>query len=360
MKTEYLFVILLAVAGPAASFLNASDDWRTDLSILLETERDYAAAAHRLRDLLPSIEGEDRITAEALLAYVSWKTGDAAAERLQIVSFFESYGDAVPSIGFLGTFTRRDFLAFWSRWSRTYPLITGISLLVPFEDRDPGLPGELDIGIDISNEALYKLSSEGIVSDGGLWQPGFRILTLPLPKPFSAPFSVDYDLELKTESLTVRKRIRIEAETLSRTRLETAPAAFSESTEYLSVSSSSGELSLYIGDELILIVRKTAPRTASLKFPLPGPSMPGQKPFLPPPRDDPMASGASILDAVGLAYKALSDLTRRKPSPPSRPSYRKADEWTVSYIHREGEASVYRVLAEIRLRAESAALVEDE
>lgn len=358
MRINILLVVaVFLIAGiPAAAFSAADTDWKTDLAALLEETGDHTVALGRLQDIVPSTEGEDRMTAEALLAWLSWKTGDAEAERRGIVAFFETYGDATPFFGFLGASPRRDFLNFWTRWAGRYPLITDIHLLVPLDEAVAGPPGELEIGIEIVNEALYKLSSGGVVSDGGLWKPGFRILRVSLPKPFTAPFAVEYRLELKAGDLTVCRPIRIEANVLSRTHLETSPPPDLQTAAEKPLIPSAGELSLYVGDELILIVRKTAPRTASLKFPLPGPSMPGQKPYLPPPKDDPMAMGVSIIDAVGAAAKAISDLTRKKPLPPSRPTYRKTDERTATFIQREGGTSVYRVLAGIRLHTEKARL----
>jgi hypothetical protein len=354
MKIKQILVILLIAGTAPAGFSESEADWKTELAVMLEETGDHAAALDRLQSILTETEGEDRMTAEALAAWLFWKTGDAASERRSIVAFFETYGDTTPFFGFLGTSARRDFLNFWTRWAGRYPLITDIHLLIPVDQIDTGPPGELEIGIEIANEALYKISSEGIARGGGLWKPGFRILRVVLPKPFRVPFAAEYLLELKTGDLTILRTIRIEADILSRTPLETTPVSDFDAPAEKSLMPAAGELALYVGDELILIVRKTAPRTASLKFPLPGPSMPGQKPYLPPPKDDPMAMGVSILDAIGAAAKAVGDLTRKKPLPPARPTYRKSDERTVTFIQREDETSVYRVLAGIRLHTEKA------
>ena len=47
--------------------------------------------------------------------------------------------------------------------------------------------------------------------------------------------------------------------------------------------------------------------------------MQGQKPYMPPPKNDPMMSGVNILDALALAYKAIKDLVAKKPPKPSGP-----------------------------------------
>ena len=87
-----------------------------------------------------------------------------------------------------------------------------------------------------------------------------------------------------------------------------------------------------MGDKLILRSRKIAPKPPPLSFPLPGPSMAGQKPYLPPPKTDPMASGVSIIDALALAYKAIKDLAARKPPKPSPPPYQKVQSLSFSYL----------------------------
>ena len=59
--------------------------------------------------------------------------------------------------------------------------------------------------------------------------------------------------------------------------------------------------------------------------------MRGQKPYMPPPKGDPMASGVNILDAVALAYKAIKDLVAKKPPRPSAPSYQKVSALAFAY-----------------------------
>ncbi len=59
--------------------------------------------------------------------------------------------------------------------------------------------------------------------------------------------------------------------------------------------------------------------------------MQGQKPYMPPPKNDPMMSGVNILDALALAYKTIKDLVAKKPPKPSAPSYQKVSVLSFAY-----------------------------
>jgi len=110
-----------------------------------------------------------------------------------------------------------------------------------------------------------------------------------------------------------------------------------------------GEISLYVDGKLVLRSRKIAAKPAPLTFPLPGPSMPGQKPYMPPPKDNPMASGVNILDALALAYKTIKDLVAKKPPKPSPPSYNKVGALSFEYSRTTAEGLASSARANVSL-----------
>jgi hypothetical protein len=120
-----------------------------------------------------------------------------------------------------------------------------------------------------------------------------------------------------------------------------------------------GEISLYVDGKLVLRSRKIAARPSSFTFPLGGPLMRGQKPYLPPPKTDPMASGVNILDALALAYKAIKDLVARKPLKPSPPSYQKVSSLSFAYSRTTAEGLAVSARASIGLVPSRAVVLKE-
>lgn len=329
--------LLAAVMLLAAGTLLAAD-WKTGLLSYLGRSPDHKAAWGFLAGEYGSLEGEERQTAGALLPYLAGKIGEMSREEELISAYFETYRDNGPDLSFLDDHTRRDFLLFWSRWTSVYPLVYDLKLLSYVTRTPAGLPAAVEVGLELLNDALYRVSLGPYILEGGHWRRGFHILTVPVHGLFEREGTYEFLLDLKAGDLIVRKPIRIEIAIAD----VSAPAPRPQETAPLqsgmpSVSARAGEISLYVDGKLILKSRKIAPKPPPLSFALPGPSMPGQKPYLPPPKTDPMASGVSIIDALALTYKAIKDLVARKPPKPSPPSYRFVDSLAFSYIRTTAE-----------------------
>ncbi len=336
-------------------------DWRADLLSYLGPRPDFAAARAYLDSQWTSLEDADRQTALALLAFLARKTLDVDRERSLVVDYFEMYHDTHPDFGFLDDWTRRDFLSFWGFWTTNFPLVTGLSFLDSREVADTGLPATIEVGLNLLNDAYYRISLESRVLEGGHWSGGFHILTIPVSRLFEKPGSYEFVLDLKRNDLIVRKPFRIDIDVKTRGSERTdagtkdliagpSPASPTKIPE--------GEIALYVDGKLILTSKKSAPRSqAPLKIPIPGPSMPGQKPYLVPPRDDPMSRGVSILDALSLAYKAIKDLTKKKPPKASPPSYAKVDTLTFSFLKWDSEGMTAEAQAMVRMRPLKAVLL---
>ena len=336
-------------------------DWKSELLSRLGRNPDYRAAWEYLVEESKKLEPEDRQTAEILLPYLARKLGDVVQERDLAAAYFETYHDNDPDFGFLDDFTLRDFLAFWASWKRSYPLAYDLNLLSYVKGVATGLSAAVEVGFELLNEAFYRVSLGPYILEGGYWPRGFHILSIPLNGLFERSDTFEFILDLKAGDLVLRKPIRIRVDIA-----DVFTAGAPPSRDLLSPQSGppakaieEGEISLYVDNKLILRSRKIAAKPTSFSFPLGGPSMPGQKPYLPPPREDPMSRGVNILDALALAYKALKDLVARKPSPPSPPSYQKVSVLSFSYSRTTAEGTAASARASVSLIASSAVVLKE-
>jgi hypothetical protein len=338
-------VLLLALAPGLRA------DWKSDLLALLGPRPDYRAAWDYLVAESTKLEPEDRQTAGALLPYLAGKLDDVVREQDLAAEYFETYRDNDPDFGFLDYVTLRDFLSFWARWKRSYPLVYDLNLLSYAKAPATGVPAAVEVGLELMNDAFYRISLGPYILEGGHWPRGFHILTIPLSGLFERSGSYDFVLDLKAGDLVVRKAVRVRVDVA-----EMAPPAAPSPKDVLfpeggapRKSIQEGEISLYVDGKLILRSRKIASKPAPLSFPLPGPSMPGQKPYMPPPKNDPMASGVNILDALALAYKAIKDLVARKPPKPSPPAYSKVSGLSFEYARTTAEGLASSARASVSL-----------
>ena len=341
-------LVLLAALAPA---LRA--DWRSELLSRLGRNPDYQGAWDYLAGEAGKIGSEDRQTVEFILPFLASKTGGRDRERELVSKYFETYRDNDPDFGFLDGYTLREILAFWAVWKRSYPLAYDLNLLSYAKAPATGIPASVDIGLELLNDALYRVSLGPYILEGGHWPRGFHILTIPLRTLFERSDTYEFVLDLKAGDIVVRKPIRVRVEIADMVSAAPAPSAprddfFRESRAPLRAIEE-GEISLYVDNKLILKSRKIASRPASFSFPLGGPSMPGQKPYLPPPKDDPMAHAVSILDAVALAYQTIRDLVAKKPPVASAPSYQKVGSLAFAYSRTTAAGASVSARASITL-----------
>ncbi|MCK7469691.1 MAG: hypothetical protein MZU95_01950 [Desulfomicrobium escambiense] len=174
-----------AVSGdpPGARRPSSRADWRSELLARLGRDPDYRAAYEFLAEESKKLEGEDRQTAVLILPFLAEKLGDKALERDLAADYFETYRDNDPDFGFLDEYTLRDFIPFWATWKRIYPLVYDVNLLSYARTPATGLPGSVDVGLELLNDAFYRISLGPYILEGGYWPKGFHILTIPLPGP---------------------------------------------------------------------------------------------------------------------------------------------------------------------------------
>lgn len=352
-------VLVLVLAATAA--LRA--DWRSELNARLGADRDYRGAWLFLADEYKKLEAEDRHTAAFILPYLAAKSGDGEAERDLVADYFETYQDNDPDFGFLDVGPLRELLTFWGPWKKTYPLVYDVNLLSYSRTPVTGLPASVDIGLELLNEALYRISLGPYVLEGGLWPKGFHILTIPLRGLFERSDTYEFTLDLKAGDIVCRRPIRVRIDIAD---LAPAPVPVRRDDALAALPSvplrpiREGEISVYIDGKLVLKSRKIAARAAAFTFPLGGPLMQGQKPYMPPPKTDPMMSGVNILDALALAYKAIKDLVAKKPPKPSPPSYQKVSSLAFAYARTTSADQSVSARASLSLPPSRAVILKDD
>jgi hypothetical protein len=355
-RTAAALVMVLALA----SALRA--DWKQELNARLGRDPDYRAAWDFLAEEVKKLEAEDKQTAAFILPFLAARLDIEETERDLVADYFETYLDNDPDFGFLDDYTVRGLLGYWASWKRLYPLVYDLNLLSYARTPATGLPGSVEIGLELLNEAFYRISLGPYILEGGHWAEGFHILTIPLAGLFERSDTYEFTLDLKAGDIICRKPLRLRVDIAD---MATAPAPpqrdlFSTVPAVPTKPIREGEISVYIDGKLVLRSRKIATRPESFTFPLGGPLMRGQKPYMPTPKNDPMASGVSILDALALAYKAIKDLVAKKPPQPLPPSYQKVSVLSFAYSRTtEGGQSV-SARASLSLPPTRAVILEPE
>lgn len=355
-RTAAGFLMALAlVAGLRA-------DWKTDLNARLGRNPDYRAAWDFLSVESKTLEPEDKQTAAFILPFLAAKLGDKAGETALVSDYFEAYLDNDPEFGFLDEYTLRDFLAFWASWKRAYPLVYDLNLLSYSRTPATGLPASVDVGLELLNGAFYRISLGPYILEGGYWPKGFHILTIPLRDLFIRSDTYEFVLDLKVGDLIVRKPVRVQVDIadIAPSRAPAPEERFAAPPSVPVKPIQEGEISVYIDGKLVLKSRKIAAKPAPFTFPLGGPLMRGQKPYLPPPKNDPMMSGVNIVDALALAYKAIKDLVSKKPPKPSAPSYQKVSVLSFAYSRTTSAGTAVSARASLSLPPSRAVILKDE
>jgi hypothetical protein len=350
-------VLVLVALAP---FLRA--DWKEDLKGYLDPPlRDFAGAKAFLIGGRDGLEEQDRQAVDALLAFLARKSGDPRDELDRTVAFFETYGDTEPAFDFLDDALAREFMLFWGNWKRSYPLASAFVLLQRVDDEDLSPPSRIEVGLDLLNDALYRVTGGGAVIAGGLWQRGFHILRLPVGDGYDRTGEIAFDLDLKVPGLIVRKRVRVKVDVQASPVYSLPPVApAAGKAPPPAARPVEGEVALYIGDKLILKSQRLSSKPSPIKIPIPGPSPWGTKPYIVPRKDSPQFNQVSILDAVNLAIQAIKDIgKRRKAAAAIPPSYRKTQALGFSFTRPVPAGGTVRYSATVSLDAARGTVAAD-
>jgi hypothetical protein len=202
-------------------------------------------------------------------------------------------------------------------------------------------PAELEIGVDISDEALYKLSDEKGVIKGGLLKVGFNSIYIPANLLFINSGTHKYFLDFKSGDALLRKEIDIAIQLTPETSL-VKKSTEAKPHEY--------KLSLYVGDELILSSTKTL-HLPSLMLGLP-PLPENYRPFNPRDKSNPLLNSISIPDAVAAINEVIKYFVSKKETKIPASYFKKLKQLTITYKRLDQDVIPNEVNATITLKAE--------
>jgi len=313
-----LALFLLAGRGLMAA-------WRTDVAAYFGTGS-YGEAGEYLLRTYHGLDVLDKPEASALLAFLFRKQDDRALERRWLFEFFEAQGGGNTDFSYLGIVSDSEVTAFLNNWRMRFPRLAGIFLITRQDDNFLAAPSSLTLGLDSPQEVYYKFSDEKGPLQGGLLHQGLNFITLESSRLFDASGTHIYALDLKSGDIQIRKELALEV------RLSAEPASAGGpkpmDLEY--------KLTMFVGGRQIASSRKTGRDKEPLALDIPPVNLVANPLFKPPNPDDPFDPanrGASILDAINVAYSLLKDLFKSKDRPYQSPLEKKT---SVTYTYFQG------------------------
>jgi hypothetical protein len=297
---------LLLVWAPAAR--GQTPDWRSDVAGYF-SQRDMPGAAGYLEEVMGRLEADEKPEAAALLAYLDDRLGNKTRARTELTLFFETYGGPNVSFPYLGLVAEAEVLGYINSWRAKFPDVLVVSMVRDKKNPGPMPPRELMLGLEVTNDCLYRFSDASGIMGGGMLHKGFNILTIPTSGYFDHSGSHAYSLDLKSGDIRVRKEITV---SVSMTP-EPAPTPQQEITETKGMAY---DLSMYVGDQLITGSTRTERQTDPLKLNIKPVNLVANPLFKPPGQHDnfdPAQNGISILQAVGVISGLVKDLLTKKP-----------------------------------------------
>lgn len=345
VKKAALFLFFLtAVSGPAFA------DWREEAAQLIGKNQDFKAAAEYLTLKFDSLEELDRKTASGLLAYCHDRLGDKAGSFKWLSEYFETYGWGVAWFDFLDTTTNISVAQYLRRWQAKYPLAMEIALIESRRPEDMGPPAVVVIGIEMANEAYFKFFDEQDILKAGLFKRGYNSISLETPRLFQKTGVRRFRLELKADDLILTKDVDISVQVDIQTQAAPAgtPAA-NKKQEYI--------LSLFFGNRLLALNKKTVSLDRSIKIPLPPPNERFSPfgPVEPTDRRNPIATSFPIFALPAVIAELIREL--RKKDPPEPPIVlQKKREMTIRFKWRNAEGYLAEVRALLRIASKNSSV----
>ncbi len=177
-------------------------------------------------------------------------------------------------------------------------------------------PSSLDLGVELSRGAFFKLLRGGEILDAGLMNPGFNVVKLNVSGMFAGSGTAVFTLELMSGETIFRHELSLDIaldEDAGAPIIEGEPESkprFQEK-EYM--------ISLYVDQQLVAASRRRTLDRISYNLKLP-PMPRNYDPFNPDAHRDPLANSFSILSLVGLAAQmATRLLTKEEDASPTNP-----------------------------------------
>jgi hypothetical protein len=231
------------------------------------------------------------------------------------------------------------FSFIFSLYADQITLVNEIALIDSEIYNQPIPPRKVIIGIELENDAYYKLTYQENIMKAGLLHRGLNILSLEANNLFEKSGIHTFLLGLKVGDLVLEKEIKIDIH-LDTPILSEKKEAENKNIEY--------ELSMFVGNELIISSKKMHYDKFQLK--LDPPSMPkNYKPFHPNWRTDPFANSFSILDAVAGIYDLIKKQKTKKSEGKPVKSIQKWQRIVTSFIRKDPEGVAREVKATITI-----------
>lgn len=326
----------------ASLHFNLFGDWKTEVSEHLGN-KDYKGAI----DLLIKNFKKDipNPIVSGLLAYSYNRLKNKNDEHQWVQEYFENYRGTEIIFIFLDNSTYGDVSNYIKTWKIKYPLITEIALIDSEIYKRPTPPDKIVIGVDIENPAYYKLSDDKKIIRGGLFNRGFNSFSLAAQELFDNSGSHMYILDLKTDDLLLKKELEIDIQLDSQVITKKTEDE-ARNIEY--------NLSLYIGDELIISSKKLHHEKLSWKVEIPAPTS-NLSPLIPPEKVDPSKedytlNSFSIQDAVAGVLQLIKGLKKKESAEEKVSYFQKTRQLTTTFIRKNLEGTEKEVRAVIRLK----------
>jgi hypothetical protein len=280
------------------------------------------------------------------LAFLYDRLGDKDRARDWILRFFETYGAPNLSFPYLGIVADGDITAYLNKWRTRFPEVAAVSLVWNKKNPGPLPPQTLNLGVEMTNDAYYRLSDENGVLSGGLLHRGFNILNVSAESFFAHSGSHPFYLDLKADEVSLRKELTVSVSMTPEPETPEQELSQSKAMQY--------DLSLYVGDRLILGSSRTEHPAEPLKLNIKPVNLKANPLFKPPGEHDPFdpsSMGVSIPEAIGLIAGAIKDLVSKKPKKPIEPSVERLGAVGISYYRQGPSKAEIEVKATISLQA---------
>jgi hypothetical protein len=225
--------------------------------------------------------------------------------------------------------------------SQTYsPVVLEIGLIDSDTYRGTSPPARLIIGLELSQEAYYKLIQNGSTLRGGRFLKGFNSFSLETESLFEGSGIYTYTLELKLEERLIRQKFEIAVE-----MEDTAPPPNKEAP----IDEKESTVLMYIGDQLVASSKKLPTEEPSKKIEVPPP--PYQiDPYASAAEPDYRVTGVPIFATAIAIYQTIKTLTSKKDEyVPTQPVQKKSVIFS-TFLQSSPDGQLYRAKATISLR----------
>jgi hypothetical protein len=220
------------------------------------------------------------------------------------------------------------------------PVLLEIGLIDSDSYRGNSPPARLIVGLELSQDALYKLTHNKATLKGGRFLKGFNSFSLETDSFFEGSGVHTYILELKLADRIIRQEFEIVVE------MEDQAPRVSKETP---ADDKEYSVLMYIGDQLVASSKKLPTAEPSKKIEIPPP--PYQiDPYTSAAEPDNNVTGVPIFAAALAIYQTIKDLTANKDKDLRPQPIPKKSMILSTFLRSSQDGQVYKAKASISLR----------